>query len=175
MFLRRKPKGAEGPVVMTLSSGCVISTKTRTLFMIFFYFNRCVCVCVFYTFLKRCHDYPAGLGIFTGGSCWYFFFFRFFLHNIYFILYFSLSFVCPLRYSIPGHLPFFFLRKAGTGDCEKKKIVCTHVHRRSPSPSFSLLVWFNNKNLGVNEFRFYVDCTQLLQRAPLHFIMNNSI
>lgn len=130
MFLRRKPKGAEGPVVMTLSSGCVISTKTRTLFMIFFYFNRCVCV--FYTFLKRCHDYPAGLGIFTGGSCWYFFFFRFFLHNIYFILYFSLSFVCPLRYSIPGHLPFFFLRKAGTGDCEKKKIVCTHVHRRSP-------------------------------------------
>lgn len=133
MFLRRKPKGAEGPVVMTLSSGCVISTKTRTLFMIFFYFNRCVCVCVFYTFLKRCHDYPAGLGIFTGGELLIFFLFQVFLHNIYFILYFSLSFVCPLRYPIPGHLPFFFLRKAGTGDCEKRKL-CAHTYTDGPHP-----------------------------------------
>jgi hypothetical protein len=56
---------------------------------------------VFYTFLKRCHDYPAGLGIFTGGELLIFFLFQVFLHNIYFILfYIFLSLLC-----VPSDIP----------------------------------------------------------------------
>jgi hypothetical protein len=132
---------------------------------------------VFYTFLKRCHDYPAGLGIFTGGELLIFFLFQVFLHNIYFILfYIFLSLLC-----VPSDIPSqaicrsSFSVKPELVTAKKENCVHTRTQTVLIPPSFSLLVWFNNKNLGVNEFRFYVDCTQLLQRAPLHFIMNNSI
>ena len=143
--------------------------------MYIFYFTRRVCVCVFYTFFKRCHDYPAGLGIFTGGVVDFFSLLpRFFCTT--FIFYFSL-------FCVPSDIPSQAICRSSfsvkpelvtTTGYEKEN--CVHTRTRTAPPlSLSLLLRFNNKNLGVNEFRFYVDCTRLLQRAPLHFIMNNSI
>jgi hypothetical protein len=108
-----------------------------------------------------------------GGVVDFFFFFRFFC-TTFILFYIFLSLLC-----VPSDIPSQAICRSSFSVkpelvTAKKRKLCAHTYTDGP-PSFSLLLWFNNKNLGVNEFRFYVDCTQLLQRAPLHFIMNNSI